>query len=374
VPKVIMQTNPKANYLAHKDEIHAAIAGVLESGSYILGQQVEAFEQEFATYLGVRYGIGVANGTDALHLALRACGVGPGDIVLTVSHTAVATVAAIELCGAVPFFVDINPSTFTMDVQDLERAIHELAGQPLKAVVAVHLYGHPAAMDAIMDLAQHHSLYVVEDCAQSHGAELHGRKTGTWGHVSAFSFYPTKNVGALGDGGIVMTDNKSLANRIRSLREYGWRHRYVSDIPGLNSRLDEVQAAVLRVKLRYLDYENALRRILAQSYDTLLAGAALDLPRSQPRARHVYHQYVIRTTQQQQLQGYLHEQGVRTLIHYPVPVHQQPAYTGRIRSRNLAHTELAARQILSLPMYPELSLDETQVVVQHILEWSHANI
>src|SRR5438132_7055559 len=234
---------------------------------YILGDEVARFEEEFAHYLGVQYAVGVGSGTDALHIALRACGVGPGDTVLTVSHTAVATVAAVELTGATAVLTDIDPATATMDVNSLAEAIQKQHSGRLKAIIPVHLYGHPADMPAIMTIAERHGLKVIEDCAQSHGAALEGRKTGTWGHVAAFSFYPTKNLGALGDGGAAVTNDRTVAEQLRLLREYGWRERYVSDFAGLNTRLDELQAAVLRVKLRYLDKENARRRELARIYE-----------------------------------------------------------------------------------------------------------
>lgn len=369
MPLTILPSNPKANYLAHKQEIDAAIAQVLENGWYILGQQVTAFEKEFAAYLGVAYAVGVASGTDALHLALRACDVGPGDLVFTVSHTAVATVAAIELCGARPVLVDIDPGDFTMDARALADALKRVRGRP-KAVIPVHLYGHPADMAAIVEIARQHDLRVIEDCAQSHGATYHGKKTGTLGHIAAFSFYPTKNLGALGDGGMVVTDDAELAQRVRLLREYGWKERYVSHIPGLNSRLDEVQAAILRVKLRYLDAENEKRRRLAQEYDTLLAGTGLTLPKARPGVGHVYHQYVIRTRHRDALQVYLQERGTGTLIHYPVPVHLQPAYAGRVtEGMPLPRTEAVVGSILSLPMYPELEIDRVQAVARQIAEW-----
>jgi len=372
----IPQTDPKANYLAHKEEIDGAIARVRERGWYIMGQEVAAFEEEFAAYIGVRHAIGVANGTDALQLALCACGVGPGDVVFTVSHTAVATVAAIELTGATPALVDIDPITYTMDSNQLEEVVRfafhgtsSAIGRP-KAVIPVHLYGHAADMPAILDIARRYDLYVIEDCAQAHGATLRGRKVGTWGHLAAFSFYPTKNLGALGDGGMVVTDDIQLAKKVRSLREYGWQERYVSYIPGLNSRLDELQAAILRVKLRYLDQENSRRRTLAEEYRTLLAEAELTLPETKPDVEHVYHQYVIRTQERDALKAYLREKGIGTLIHYPVPIHLQPAYVGRfVKGRRLPRTEAIAKEILSLPMYPELTVDQVQTVARQIIEW-----
>lgn len=375
--KPIAQTDPKANYLAHKAEIDAAIHRVLDSGWYILGQEVAAFEQEFAAYIGVQHAFGVANGTDALELALRACGVAAGDAVFTVSHTAVATVAAIELTGATPILLDIEPNSYTIDPNQLEDVIKHVTQEGLsngcrpKAIIPVHLYGHSADMPAILDIAQRYNLYVIEDCAQSHGATLAGRKTGTWGDIAAFSFYPTKNLGALGDGGAIVTDNAQLAEQVRLLRQYGWRQRYVSDIAGANSRLDELQAALLRVKLRYLEQENDHRRKLAQIYSKRLADSGLILPTCQPQAEHVYHQYVVRSSHRDQLRHYLAERNIRTGIHYPVPVHQQPAYRERhLQIMPLHHTEQIARQILSLPMYPQLHKKQVEVVSEQIVSWA----
>lgn len=363
---LIPPCDPRANYRAHKNEIDAGVGAVLEGGSYILGREVAAFEQEFAAYLGVDHAVGVASGTDALHLALRACRIGPGDAVLTVSHTAVATVAAVELAGATPVLVDIDPATFTIDCNALEQAIRQDWGVPLKAIIAVHLYGHPVDMPAVMDIAARHGLHVIEDCAQSHGASIAGRKTGSWGHIAAFSFYPTKNLGALGDGGAVVTNDSALAERVRLLREYGWRERYVSDEPGMNSRLDELQAAILRVKLRYLDGENERRRRIAEAYGRALEGTGLVLPRSGDGV-HAWHQYVIRALERDRLRAFLSDHGIGTLIHYPVPVHLQPAYRGRVRHAMLGRTEQVVREILSLPMYPELALDQVELVGRAIL-------
>ena len=370
MPPPIPQTDPKASYLAHKAEIDAAIQRVLDSGWYILGREVEAFERAFAAYVGVSHAIGVATGTDALELALRACGVGPGDLVFTVSHTAVATVAAVELAGATPVLVDIDPVTCTLAPNCLEAAIaHPPTGRP-KAVIPVHLYGQAADMPSILDIARRHSLYVIEDCAQSHGAALAGRMTGAWGDIAAFSFYPTKNLGALGDGGMVVTGDPHLAERTRSLRQYGWRQRYISDIPGCNSRLDELQAAILRVKLEYLDAENARRRALAARYTTALADSGLALPTCRESARHVYHQYVVRSPHRDALQAYLRTRGIGTLIHYPRAVHQQPAYEGRVPTAgSLLHSECAAAEVLSLPIYPELADEQVDTVVEACRTW-----
>jgi dTDP-4-amino-4,6-dideoxygalactose transaminase len=371
--QTIPQTDPKANYLAHKGAIDAAIARVLESGRYILGMEVAAFEREFAAFLGVKEAVGVASGTDALYLALRACGVVPGDIVLTVSHTAVATAAAIGLCGATPVFVDIEPDGYTMDPDRLEDAAREFRGRRLKAVVPVHLYGHPADMKAIIEIARRHDLRVVEDCAQSHGATVRGKRTGTIADIAAFSFYPTKNLGALGDGGMVVTEDPDLAENVRLLREYGWKERYVSAVEGQNSRLDELQAAVLRVKLPHLDAENESRRRIAAIYESALAGIGPLLPKTGSDVAHVFHQYVIRTPRRDALKTYLKEKGVGTLIHYPVPVHRQPAYAARWpREEHLPNTENIAGQILSLPMFPELREEQARTVAREIREWCGA--
>ncbi|HEX3145614.1 MAG TPA: DegT/DnrJ/EryC1/StrS family aminotransferase [Pyrinomonadaceae bacterium] len=366
----IPQTSPVASYLAHQDEIDAAIKRVLERGSYILGQEVESFETEFAAYLGVAHGVGVANGTDALCLALRACDISAGDFVVTVSHTAVATVAAIEACGASPIFVDIDPQTFTMDVAGLEETIQQLPGS-IKAVVPVHLYGHPARMTDIMKIATRYGIRVIEDCAQAHGAAWNKQKVGSFGDIAAFSFYPTKNLGALGDGGAVVSNDRELADRVRSLREYGWQTRYISSIPGFNSRLDELQAAILRVKLRYLNEANNHRIKLAERYENSLARLdRLTTPPVTSAATHVYHQYVVRSRMRDSLQDFLRRHGIGTSIHYPVPVHQQPAYAGRIKNyTSLRETESTAREILSLPMFPQLSSAQVDEVIDKINTW-----
>lgn len=369
-PTVVPQNDPKAGYLDHQADIDAAVHRVLESGWYILGREVESFEQAFSAYIGVCHAVGVGNGTDALELALRACDVGPGDLVYTVSHTAVATVAAIELVGATPVLVDVDPVTYTLDPDCLEMVLaRSPAGTP-KAVIPVHLYGQPAAMPAITELARRHGLYVVEDCAQSHGASLTGRMTGAWGDIAAFSFYPTKNLGALGDGGMVVTNDSTLAERVRLFRQYGWRERHISDIPGGNSRLDELQAAILRVKLQHLDGENERRRRLAQRYHTLLVDPGLSLPEVRPGATHVFHQYVISLPQRDALRSRLRQVGIGTLIHYPTPVHLQPAYQNCLPLvAPLPRTEQVARQVLSLPMYPQLSDDQALHVSHEILRF-----
>lgn len=376
MPAHVRQKDPRANCLAHRAEIDDAIRRVLDSGSYILGEEVGAFEREFASYIGVAYAVGVASGTDALHLALRSAGVGADDAVFTVAHTAVATAAAIELAGARPVWVDIEPVTYTMDPDSLEEAIHSSSrksatvGRP-RAIVPVHLYGHPADMPAIVEIARRHKLTVVEDCAQAHGAALDGRKAGAWGRIAAFSFYPTKNLGALGDGGIVVTDDPPVAEGVRRLREYGWKVRYVSETPGTNSRLDELQAAILRVKLRHLDADNARCAALAATYAARLGTTGLVLPRVRKSAVHAWHQYVVRTPDRDGLRTHLERQSVGTAIHYPVPVHAQPAYRDRVPALvALKQTESAAAEILSLPLYPELGDRDVEAVAAHIAAWA----
>ncbi len=363
MPPAIPAADPRANYLAHRAAIDAAIARVLEGGAYILGPEVEAFERSFAAFLGSAHAAGVASGTDALVLALKAVGVGPRDYVAAPSHTAVATVAAIELAGARPLLVDIEPATMTLDPASLARAFAAPPG-PIAAVIPVHLYGQAADLDAILALARRHGARVVEDCAQAHGARLQGRRLGTFGDIAAFSFYPTKNLGALGDGGAVATDDAALAARVRELREYGWRERYVSAVPGTNSRLDPLQAAILGAKLPALDAENGARGEIARAYDARLAGLGLALPARRAGALHVFHQYVVRHPARDLLREGLAAQGVGTLVHYPVPVHAQGAYRGRlaIAPGGLVESERAAAEVLSLPVFPELGHARAEAV------------
>ena len=372
----IPQSSPGSETEELRDEIEAAIARVLDSGRYILGREVETFEDEFARYLGLPNAVGVANGTDALELSLRALAVGPGDAVYTVSHTAVATVAAIERAGATPVLIDVDEATYTLDPARLRGAIKvdpRPGGVRPKAVVAVHLYGHPAPMPEIVEVARDAGLLVVEDCAQAHGARLDDRLVGTFGDIASFSFYPTKNLGALGDGGLVATDDPEIASRVRTLREYGWRERYVSAVPGLNSRLDELQAAILRVKLHHLDRFNDRRRSIAGRYDAALGAAAVRTPAVAAGAQPVYHQYVIQTELRSALVETLRASGIGTAIHYPVPVHRQPAYAGRLPLPHaLEVTERIVPRILSLPMFASLTDAEVDRVTGAIVEWERA--
>jgi dTDP-4-amino-4,6-dideoxygalactose transaminase len=370
-PLQILPGDPKASYLAHKSEIDAAISRAIESGWYILGREVRSFEQEFAAYLGVAEAIGVGSGTDAIHLALRTLGVGTGDAVLTVSHTAVATVAAIEMAGAQPVLVDIDPSTFTMDARLLEAAIANHRGARLKAIVPVHLYGHPADMPAILEVAARHQLFVVEDCAQAHGAAIGPRKVGTWGDMACFSFYPTKNLGALGDGGALTTTRVEWAEKARMLRQYGWRERYLSELAGMNTRLDEVQAAVLRAKLPYLDRENARRREIAARYNAALQSTPLRLPQTAANVTHVYHQYTLRTPRRDELAAFLRDRGIGFGILYPLPVHQQAAYRARPLAAfgGLQASEHVCRELLCLPVHPQLTDAQVASVAEQVVAW-----
>ena len=367
-PEPIPQTDPRAGYLEQKAEIDAAIARVLASGWYILGSEVEAFEAAFANWLGVAHGVGVGSGTDAIELALRACGIGAGDLVFTVSHTAVATVAAIERAGAVPVLIDIEPGGFTMDPAALEAALRDPPlGRPA-AVIPVHLYGEPAELAPILELARGYGLRVIEDCAQSHGALYRGRPTGTFGDIACFSFYPTKNLGALGDAGMAATHDPRVAIALREIREYGWRERYVSAIPGINTRLDPIQAAILGARLPRLSDNNARRQAIAAGYDAGLGQLPLSLPPRRAEATHVYHQYVIRTPARDALREHMRGARIGTGIHYPAPVHLQPAYRGRLAEypAGLPETTRVCREILSLPIYPQLTDAALARIIQEI--------
>jgi dTDP-4-amino-4,6-dideoxygalactose transaminase len=364
----IPQTDPRAGYLAQRDAIDAAIARVLDGGVYILGREVEVFETAFADFVGVAHAIGVASGTDAIEIALRACGIGSGDLVFSVSHTAVATIAAIERAGATPVLVDVEPGTYTMAPRELLRVVQSPpAGRPA-AVLPVHIYGQPAELASLIEIARTFGLPMIEDCAQSHGALYRGRPAGSFGDIACFSFYPTKNLGALGDGGMVVTNDPILAVALREIREYGWRERYVSARGGINSRLDPIQAAILGVKLRSLEADNARRQEVADRYDTGLIGLPLALPARRPQATHVFHQYVIRLAERDALREALQAAGIASGIHYPVPVHQQPAYGGRLACgpSGLGVTERAASQILSLPIYPQIADQAIDRVIAEI--------
>jgi len=364
----IPQCNPLAAYQAQADAIDAAIRDALASGRYILGPRVAAFEQAFARWTGLRHVLGVANGTDALEMALRAVGVGEGDRVVTTSMTAVATVVAIRAAGAIPLFADVDADHGLLDVAQVAR-VFEASTAPIKAIVAVHLYGRCVDMDALCALAGRHGAVVVEDCAQAHGARWNGRAAGTFGAIASFSFYPTKNLGAIGDGGALATDDADALERARLLREYGWKQRYVSAVEGGNSRLDELQAAILSVKLEALDADNARRRAIASTYREGIDNPHVALWRGGD-AGHVYHQFVVRTPRRDDLHAFLGERGIGTLVHYPLAVHDQPAYADpAYRPLPLPHTEAWAASVLSLPMFPQLADDDVARVIEAVNAW-----
>jgi dTDP-4-amino-4,6-dideoxygalactose transaminase len=361
---IIPQADPGAGYRAQQADIDAAIARALDSGWYILGKEGEAFEREFAQWLGTTRAVGCANGTDALALILRGLGIGEGCTVATVSHTAVATVAAIEMAGATPLLLDIDPDTYTMDPDELAAVLEDPPPglPPIRAAIAVHIYGQACDLDPMLAACEQAGAALIEDCAQAHGATLNGRKLGTLGTAAAFSLYPTKNLGALGDGGVLATDDFELADRIAAIRQYGWKERYISSMVGINSRLDEIQAAILRVKLTALDAGNARRRAIADAYDAALAGGPFTPPVRRPDTDHVFHQYVLRTGARAEVQARLRADGVGTGIHYPVPVHLQSAYQGRtaLGPAGCAETARAAQEVVSLPMYPELTDEQVE--------------
>jgi dTDP-4-amino-4,6-dideoxygalactose transaminase len=349
----------RASYRAIGPELEDAALRVLRSGRYILGEEVAAFEAEFASFCGARHVVGVDSGTSALHLALRAAGIGPGDEVITVPMTFVATVAAILCGGARPVFVDIDPHTWTLDAALLELAITPRT----KAVVPVHLHGRMADMVRICEIARRNNLLVIEDAAQSHGAQLQGRAAGTYGDLGCFSFYPGKNLGACGDAGAVATDRADLAHRIRVLRDWGQEKKYVHATKGFNNRLDEIQAALLRVKLPHLERWTEARRRIAAEYDAGLAGLPLTTPVPGAGKEHVYHVYAIRVTDRDRVARRLAEQGVQTNIHYPSPVHLQPAYKDLgYEDGAFPAAEAMARECLSLPIYPEMSEQQVATV------------
>jgi dTDP-4-amino-4,6-dideoxygalactose transaminase len=358
-------------FRAQQAELEDAALRVLRSGWYVLGEEVARFEADFAEQVGSRDAVGVANGTDAVELALRGLGIGAGDAVLTVSHTAVATAVGVDRAGAVPLFVDVD-ETMTMCPESLQQAVRrarqELPHLRLRAVLPVHLYGLPAALDDIFAIADAEGLDVVEDCAQAHGAVCLGRGVGTRGAAAAFSFYPTKNLGAFGDGGAITTSDAAVAERLRRLRQYGWRERYISEEAGINSRLDELQAALLSVRLRRLREDNARRQAVATIYCERLAACALELPPAAPPGSvHAYHQFVVRAHHRDDLQAALAAHGVATSVLYPVPVHRQPAYEDNPSSGWPLHrTDDAAARVLGLPMHPHLRDDDVDQVVEAV--------
>ncbi len=347
-----------------RPEIDAALARVLDSSQFILGPEVAAFEREFAAYCHTAHGIGVNSGTSALHLALLAAGIGPGDEVITVPYTFFATVAAIQYAGATPVFVDLDPRTFNMDASQIESSITTKT----RAILLVHLYGQPADMDPILEIARRHNLVVIEDAAQAHGAEYKGKRAGSIGDLGCFSFYPTKNLGAAGEGGMVVTNNPDYAHKVRLLRDWAQEEKYRPILKGYNYRLEGMQAAILRVKLRKLEQWTEARRSVARAYDTLLASTDLLLPAVLPGVRNVYHLYAVRTPERDRIQSELKGAGIQTAVHYPSPIHLLPAYADeRYTKGDLPVSEECARTVLCIPLHPYLTHEEVETVAAALI-------
>ena len=361
---MISMNDFKREYMAINKEVMPAIRRVLKSGWYVLGDEGNKFELEFSKYIGSKFGVGVNSGSDALYLAVKALGVSQGDEVITVAHTMISSVDAITRNGAKPVFVDVDPSTYVMDPTRVEAKI----SKKTKAILPVHLYGHPVDMDPLTELANKYGLYVVEDACQAHGSKYKGTVVGNIGDIGCFSFYPTKNLGAYGDAGMITTNNEEIANNLRKMRNYGQSRKYYHDFVGVNSRLDEMQAAILRIKLRHLDEWNEKRRNLARLYDSLLKNTNLITPIEREYAKHVYHLYVIRDKRRNELQQYLLNQGIQTLIHYPIPIHLQEAYK---TNDKLPVTEKICGEILSLPIYPWLKESEVEQISESITQFYH---
>jgi len=357
----ILQSSPTLRIARFRDEISIAVNQVLNSGHYILGPHVEKFESEFASYHDVKHCIGVASGTDALFLSLKALNIGPGDEVITTSLTFTSTASAILQCGATPIFADVDPITRCINPDEIINSIsHRTA-----AILPVHLFGHPAEMSKIMEIASHYKICVVEDCAQAHGATIGSRIVGSFGNAAAFSFYPTKNLGGVGDGGAVLTNDDSIATALRRLRNYGFSGKIrISEELGFNSRLDEIQAAVLSVLLKYLNQLNLERRAVADDYRTNLATTSIKLPPSHPGA--IYHQFAIEHPARNELAKFLGDNGVETSIHYSPPLHQHPAFEGK-SGRPLLHTERLSAELLSLPIQPEIIATSVKEVAQLLI-------
>lgn len=355
-----------AQYRELASEIDEAISGVIRTSDFILGKELTRFEEEFAEFCGVGYAVGVDSGISALELSLRALGIGPGDEVITAVNSFIATASPISVVGARPVFVDLDPQTYNIDVDAVERAITSRT----RAIIPVHLYGQPVDMDPLLEMSHAHGLYVIEDACQAHGARYKGRRAGSLGHAGAFSFYPGKNLGAFGDGGMAVTNDPTVAERIRMLRNYGQKVKYHHEAIAYNRRLDTIQAAVLRAKLRRLDDWNASRRQRASQYTRLLRDVDVSTPKESDIAEHIYHLYVIRTENRDALQRYLSERGIATGIHYPIPIHLQPAY--RDFGYQVGHFPIAeqyAGELLSLPMYPHLTEEQVGFVVEVVREF-----
>ena len=356
---MILCANPSAQFLNYQSEIESAILSVVRSNSYILGKEVSMLEKEFSEFIGSKYSVGVANGTDAIELALRALNIGLGDEVITVSHTAVATISAIEATGAEAVLVDVDPDTYTLNHHQLD----EVYSKKTKAIIAVHLYGHSADMDSISDFCSRFNLFLIEDASQAHGAKYKGERLGNIGDIGCFSCYPTKNLGAIGDAGLITTNSFNISKKIRMLREYGWKNR-ISEIPGRNSRLDELQAAILRVKLKYLDDDNQKRIDIANLYLNELADLPIKMPSLDSSINSVFHLFVIQAKDRDKIIEYLKKNSIQAGIHYPVPVHLQKAYKGIVKtSKDMGCSENLAKNIISLPIYPQLENYEVKKII-----------
>lgn len=355
---MIPMVDLKAQYLSLKADIDQSVASVLDSCAFILGPNVQAFEKEAADYLGVKHAIGVASGTDALHLALLAAGIGPGDEVITSPFTFIATAEAIRYCGATPVFVDIDPASFNLVPELVEAAITERT----RAVMPVHLFGQPADLPKLTAICERHGLVLVEDCAQSFGARIAGRQTGSFGLAGGFSFFPSKNLGGYGDGGLVTTQSDAVAEQILQLRNHGSKIRYYHDLIGYNSRLDEMQAAILRVKLRHIEAFNQGRRRAAKRYAELLADLPLTTPREDGIGEHVYHQYTLLCDRRDELMKALQAENIASAVYYPVPLHQQAPFRESCAGLSLPVTESVSQRCLSLPIFPELSEESIQTI------------
>ncbi|MFQ5822494.1 MAG: DegT/DnrJ/EryC1/StrS family aminotransferase [bacterium] len=350
-----------------REEINGAIARIIDEGNFILGKNVRLFEEEFANYCGVKYGVGVASGTDALHLSLRACEVGPGDEVITSANTFYATVLAITMTGAKPVLVDNHPNTYTMDIEKLETVISEKT----KAIIPVHLYGQMTThIDRLLEISQRRGIWVIEDACQAHGAEYKGRKAGSWGELACFSFYPVKNLGALGDAGLVVSNNETIIMHLRQMRNLGEKQKYQHVLKGFNSRMDEIQAIILHVKLKYLNRWNKQRQRIARIYRDTLNPQVCQLPVEAEGCKHVYHLFVVRVKHRESLQQFLRQAGISTLIHYPYPIHLQQAFSDLgYKKGDFPIAEKYAEEILSLPLYPEMKEASAHYVAQKINEF-----
>jgi len=356
----------KRQYRAIKSEIDDAIKRVVDTAAFVLGKEVELFESEFAQYLNSDYAVGLNSGTDALHLALVAAGIKPGDEVITAANTFIATAEAISLAGAKPVLIDIDLKNYNLGLESIEKAITEKT----KVILPVHFYGQPVNMEKLTEIARKHNLLIIEDACQAHGATYKGKKVGSFGLAGCFSFYPAKNLAAFGDGGAIVTNNKDLAEKVKILRDHGQTKKYFHTLKGFNSRLDSLQAAILRVKLKYLDQWNEARNKWARIYNELLKETSLVIPEIEESSHHVFHLYVVRCKRRNELQSSLKENGIGTAIHYPIPIHLTEAYQDLGRKEgDFPQTEKAAREILSLPMFPELKKEEVEYVVKKIKEF-----